>query len=92
MNRLLLILEPRSAGTSGDGYIWKYLYTIKPADIIKFDSTEFMPVPTDWENDNDASLIRENAVDGSIKIVTIKNRGIGLGTANVTYNGVPIRR
>ena len=49
-----------------------------------------MPVPTDWENDNDASLIRENAVDGSIKIVTVKNRGIGLGTANVTYNGVPI--
>ena len=83
-------LEPRSAGTSGDGYIWKYLYTIKPSDIIKFDSTEFMPVPTDWENDNDASLIRENAVDGSIKIVTVKNRGIGLGTANVTYNGVPI--
>ncbi len=25
-------LEPRSAGTSGDGYIWKYLYTIKPGD------------------------------------------------------------
>ena len=22
-------LEPRAAGTSGDGYIWKYLYTIK---------------------------------------------------------------
>ena len=24
-------LEPRSAGSSGDGYIWKYLYTIKPS-------------------------------------------------------------
>ena len=29
-------LEPREAGTSGDGYIWKYLYTIKPSDIVKF--------------------------------------------------------
>ena len=36
-------LEPRNAGSSGDNYIWKYLYTIKPADIIKFDSTDFMP-------------------------------------------------
>ena len=41
-------LEPRSAGTSGDGYIWKYLYTIKPGDIVKFDSTEYMPVPSEW--------------------------------------------
>ena len=40
-------LEPRSAGSSGDGYIWKYLYTIRPSDIIKFESTDFMPVPQD---------------------------------------------
>ncbi len=84
-------LEPRAAGTSGDGYIWKYLYTIKPADIVKFDSTDFQPVPTDWSTSNDTSLVRENAVDGSIKIVTITNRGVGLGTANVTYTRVPIK-
>ena len=28
-------LEPKAAGDSGDGYIWKYLYTIKPSDIDK---------------------------------------------------------
>ena len=84
-------LEPRSAGSSGDNYIWKYLYTIKPSDIVKFDSTDFMPVPTDWSTSNDTSLVRENAVDGSIKIVTVTNRGVGLGTANTTYTGVPIR-
>ena len=83
-------LEPRAAGTSGDGYIWKYLYTIKPADITKFDSTDFMPVPADWSTSNDTALVRENAVDGSIKIVNILNRGVGLGTANVTYTRVPI--
>ena len=37
-------LEPKSAGSSGDGYIWKYLYTIKPGDLIKFDSTEYMQI------------------------------------------------
>jgi len=84
-------LEPRSAGTSGDGYIWKYLYTIKPGDIVKFESTDFMPVPGDWEDGTDNSAVRGNAVDGSIKIVTITNRGIGIGTADTIYTRVPIK-
>ena len=84
-------LEPRAAGTSGDGYIWKYLYTIKPTDIIKFESTDFMPVPADWETSTDNSTVRDNAVNGSIKIVTITNRGVSVGPANRTYTRVPIR-
>jgi hypothetical protein len=84
-------LEPRSAGTSNDGYIWKYLYTIKPTDIIKFESTEFMPVPAEWETSTDNAEVRDNAVDGSIKIVTITNRGVSVGPANRTYTRVPIR-
>tara|TARA_A100001015_G_scaffold196116_1_gene218743 strand:+ start:136 stop:1689 length:1554 start_codon:yes stop_codon:yes gene_type:complete len=84
-------LEPRSAGTSGDGYIWKYLYTIKPSEVVKFESTQFMPVPKDWTTATDNAAVRDNAVDGSIKIVTITNRGVGLGTANAIYTGVPIR-
>jgi len=84
-------LEPRSAGTSGDGYIWKYLYTIKPSEVVKFESTQFMPVPKDWATATDNAAVRDNAVDGGIKIVTITNRGVGLGTANATYTGVPIR-
>jgi hypothetical protein len=84
-------LEPRSAGNSGDGYIWKYLYTIKPNDIIKFESTEFMPVPTNWETSTDNAEVRDNAVNGSIKIVTVTNRGVGVGPSNRTYTRVPIR-
>ena len=84
-------LEPRIAGTSGDGYFWKYLYSIKPADLIKFDSTDFMPVPQNWETNSEDSSIRNNAVDGGIKVVVIKNRGTGIGTANQTYTRVPIK-
>jgi len=85
-------LEPREAGSSGDGYIWKYLYTIKPNQIIKFDSTNFIPVPTDWETNSSYTSVRENAgKSGQIKIVTIRNRGVGIGTANITYTRVPIR-
>ena len=84
-------LEPKKAGTSGDGYLWKYLYTIKPSDIVKFESTDFIPVPTDWSTNSDVASVRDNAVDGAIKIVTITDRGVGLGTANSTYTKVPIK-
>jgi len=84
-------LEPRAAGTSGDGYIWKYLYTITPSDVAKFESTQYMPVPADWSTSADNAAVRDNAVDGSIKIATITNRGVGLGTANSVYTEVPIR-
>jgi len=84
-------LEPKSAGTSGDGYIWKYLYTIKPSDIVKFESTDFIPTPLDWDTSSTTAAVRDNAIDGSIKIVTITERGVGLGTANSTYTKVPIK-
>ena len=84
-------LEPREAGSSGDGYIWKYLYTIKPNQIIKFDSTNYIAVPTDWDTNPSYTAVRENAAaSGQLKIVTIRNRGVGIGTANVTYTRVPI--
>jgi len=84
-------LEPRSAGSSGDGYIWKYLYTLKPAEVTKFETSDFIPVPANWDTSTDNASVRDNAVDGSIKIVTITNRGVGLGTANRTYTRVPIK-
>jgi len=85
-------LEPRSAGSSGDGYIWKYLYTVNPSDIVKFDSIDFIPVPTNWATSTDNAAVRNNAAtSGQLKIVTITNRGVGLGTANRTYTRVPIK-
>ncbi len=84
-------LEPRAAGSSGDGYVWKYLYTIRPSDVIKFESSDFIPVPIDWETSTENAAVRDNAIDGSIKVVTITNRGVGIGTANTTYTRVPIK-
>ena len=84
-------LEPRSAGTSGDGYIWKYLYTIKPSEVVRFESTDFMPVPPDWLTGTENAAVRDNAVDGGIKIVTVTNKGVGLSTANSVYTSVPIK-
>jgi hypothetical protein len=86
-------LEPKAAGDSGDGYIWKYLYTIKPNEIIKFDTVNFIPVPKNWETNSESAAIRTNAAasNNQLKIITITNRGVGLGTANRTYTNVPIK-
>ena len=76
-------LEPSRAGESGDGYIWKYLFTVSPSDIIKFDSTDFIAVPNDWTTTNDASIqsVRENGDsdtnNNQIKKVYIDNQGEG---------------
>jgi len=85
-------LEPRVAGTSGDGYVWKYLYTISPSDIIKFDSLNFIPIPVDWESNSEYQPVRSNATtSGQLKHITITNRGYLVGPANTTYSRVPIR-
>jgi hypothetical protein len=76
-------LEPSRAGESGDGYIWKYMFTVSPSDIIKFDSIEYIPVPPDWEisTDPDVKAIRTSGDslinDNQIKKVYIENPGTG---------------
>jgi hypothetical protein len=86
-------LEPKAAGDSGDGYIWKYLYTIKPSEVIKFDTVNFISVPKDWETSSESAAIRTNAAatNSQLKIITITNRGVGVGTANRTYTNIPIK-
>lgn len=83
-------LEPRAAGTSGDGYIWKYLYTIKPSEIVKFDSIDYIPVPDDWGNTGESVAIKDNAIDGKIEIVLINNRGSGYQPISTSFSNVPI--
>ena len=76
-------LEPSKAGNSGDGYVWKYLFTVSPSDIIKFDSTEYITVPNDWATSTDSQIrsVRENANSNvnlnQIKHVYIENAGAG---------------
>jgi hypothetical protein len=82
--------DPRPAGTSGDGYIWKYLYTIRPTEIIKFDSIDYIPVPKNWGEEGESIAVRQHATTSDqIKICTIRNRGRGLGEPRVVTN-IPI--
>ena len=88
-------LEPREAGSSGDGYIWKYLFSVAPSDIIKFDSTEYVVVPNDWatSTNTDIQTIREGGDsevnDNQIKKVYIEDGGSGYtaGTYDILGDG-----
>ena len=76
-------LEPTRAGESGDGYIWKYLFTVPPSDIIKFDSTDYISVPNDWDTSSEVQIqsVRENGDstinNNQIKHVYIDQQGLG---------------
>jgi len=81
--------EPKTAPSSGQGtysngiykepgstYIWKYLYTISTDDVLRFLSTDFMPIvlPSDSTRQATEAL----AVAGSIDVALTKSAGANL--------------
>jgi hypothetical protein len=89
-------LEVSKAGESGDGYIWKYLFTVSPSDIIKFDSTEYICVPNSWSTSTDPQIeaIRKNGDsslnENQLKKIYINKKGQGYtldGTVEVDILG-----
>ena len=67
-------LSPRPAGDGTDGYLWKYLFSIKPADYIKFATDDFIPVPSVW-GDVNSKEVKDAAVDGKLETVLVTNKG-----------------
>lgn len=63
-------LREATKGTfkTGDGYIWKYMYTIDPAANSKFTTTNYIPVSVD-------PYVSGNATPGSIDAIKITNNG-----------------
>lgn len=86
-------LEPSVAGTGEDGYVWKYLFTVSPNDIIKFDSTEYITLPNNWNTSTDSQIVsvRENGDstvnNNQIKTVYIDNPGKNYKTGTVDILG-----
>ena len=85
-------VEPTGTGTSiittGDGYKWKYMYTLAAAQQANFLSTDFMAVATN-------STVAAAAVDGALDIIKIKTAGssytVSGGGTSGTITAVPIR-
>ena len=84
--------EPSGTGTSiittGDGYKWKYMYSLSASQASNFLSTDFMAVSTN-------STVSNAATNGSIDIVKVKTGGTGYtvsgGGISGTITNVPIK-
>ena len=88
--------EPTSTANTevdpGDGYLWKYMYTLTATQTNLFLSTDFMPV-TDTlgtiVSGASQSTVSSNAVDGALTHIAVTTAGSGY--TNGSYPDVPIR-
>ena len=60
-----------------DGYKWKFMYTISPQDVLKFTTSDYIPVKR-VGNLNDGSAqytIEQTAIDGGIDVINRTSNG-----------------
>ena len=71
---------------SGAGYIWKHMYTIPTDDVLKFLSSDFMPIvlPSNASRQSVEGL----AVAGAVDVVLVEGAGSGLPASQTLYTGV----
>jgi hypothetical protein len=74
-------------GPLADGYVWKYMFTVSPADVLKFVSTDFVPVKTLLTNPGTTDayytqwLAQDAAIDGAIDHIVVNTQGTLYTTA-----------
>ena len=64
---------------TGDGYIWKYMYSVSKTQYEKFATTNYVPVIAN-------TTVEAGATPGSIEVIDIVTRGAGYD--NYISNGV----
>ncbi len=67
--------------TTVDGYIWKYMYNVKPSN--KFLSDEWIPSPAGIQQ-LDYGVSSINLVDGELTTIVVQNSGSGYYENNVS--------
>ncbi len=79
-------VKPTGTGTSvitlGDGYKWKFMYTINTAQAIKFMTNRWIPVQTLTADDGSTQwTVQENTIPGAIQSIEITEAGAGYSSA-----------
>jgi len=64
------------AAAASSGYMWKYMYTIPTDDVLRFLSTNFMPINLAGEATRAAT--EAAAVNGALNVVLVEDTGSGL--------------
>jgi hypothetical protein len=74
--------------TAGARYVWKYMYTIPTDDVLKFLSTDFMPIvlPSDQSRQDTEEIAADapNAID----VVIIEDAGSNLPVSQTLYTSI----
>ena len=76
-----------TAFTTSDGYKWKFMYSISAADVLKFVSTDFVPVKTLTTNPGSTDqyygqwLVQSAATDGSLDNILVTSGGTNYTSA-----------
>ena len=72
--------------TTGAGYIWKYMYTIPTDDVLRFLSSDFMPIVLPANASRTA--VTAAAVNGACDVVVIEDAGSGLPASQTLYTSI----
>jgi len=72
--------------TTGAGYIWKYMYTIPTDDVLKFLSSDFMPIVLPANPSR--TSVTGAAVAGACDVALIENAGSGLPASQTLYTSI----
>ncbi len=72
--------------TTGAGYIWKYMFTLPTDDVLKFLSSDFMPIVL--PSNASRTTVASNAVAGSLDVALIEDAGSNLPPSQVLYTSV----
>ena len=84
VNGVVSTVEPTTVAFTGsdtyspisDGYIWKYMFTLRPIDASEFLTTDWFPIRTLNEDDGtDNWDIITNAVNGGVYNIAVTNAG-----------------
>jgi len=90
--------EPSTAGTNyasatglytettGAKYIWKYMYTIPTDDVLKFLSSDFLPIVLP-ANTSRTGVVAQ-AVAGACDVVLVEDAGSGLPASQTLYTSI----
>ena len=72
--------------TTGAGYIWKYMYTIPTDDVLKFLSSDFLPIVLP-ANPSRTGVVSA-AVAGACDVVLVEDAGTGLPASQTLYTSI----
>jgi hypothetical protein len=72
--------------TTGAGYVWKYMYTLPTDDVLKFLSSDFMPIVLPTETSRVAVV--STATAGACDVALIEDAGSGLPASQTFFTSI----